>query len=88
MSKLTRTDDPSFKTLIEAECYIDKTVYLDKLTQRKAKFYFLSSPQRFGQTLLVDTLEELFKHGGRKTLFVNTKIYRQRPGRWSHYPTI
>jgi len=46
--------------------YIDKTEVIHRLVTT-GKYYFLSRPRRFGKSLLVDTLEELFK--GSKELF-------------------
>jgi hypothetical protein len=52
--------------------YIDKTEYIYNLVTR-GKPYFLSRPRRFGKSLLVSTLDELFK--GNKGLFKDTYIY-------------
>ncbi|RMH58655.1 MAG: AAA family ATPase [Candidatus Hydrogenedentota bacterium] len=46
--------------------YVDKTEYLHKLLV-EGKAYFLSRPRRFGKSLLISTLENLFL--GRKELF-------------------
>ena len=40
--------------------YVDKTGYLRKLLD-EGKHYFLSRPRRFGKSLLVDTISELFE---------------------------
>ena len=42
--------------------YVDKTGYLRKLLD-EGKHYFLSRPRRFGKSLLVDTISELFEGG-------------------------
>jgi len=52
--------------------YIDKTQAIHQLV-KTGKYYFLSRPRRFGKSLLVDTIEELFK--GRKELFEGLWIY-------------
>lgn len=39
--------------------YIDKTSYVQMLAE-SGKYYFLSRPRRFGKSLLVDTLHQLF----------------------------
>lgn len=84
---LPEIDNPSFRTLIEKKCYVDKTEYLNKLASRKTKNYFLSRPRRFGKTLLVDTMEEFFR--GEKELFKDTEFSRRRPSfTWTKYPTI
>jgi len=52
--------------------YIDKTRYIHKLVT-EGKSYFLSRPRRFGKSLLLSTIEELFK--GNKKLFERLYIY-------------
>src|SRR5690606_21985471 len=52
--------------------YVDKTEIIHRLVTT-GQYYFLSRPRRFGKSLLVDTLEELFK--GSKTLFEGLWIY-------------
>ena len=43
--------------------YVDKTGHVLRLV-RGGKYYFLSRPRRFGKSLLVDTLKELFEGNG------------------------
>ena len=43
--------------------YVDKTAYVLRLA-REGKYHFLSRPRRFGKSLLVDTLKELFEGNG------------------------
>lgn len=52
--------------------YIDKTEIIHRLI-KTGQYYFLSRPRRFGKSLLVDTIEELFK--GSKELFEGLSIY-------------
>ncbi|MBN1971343.1 MAG: ATP-binding protein [Candidatus Delongbacteria bacterium] len=52
--------------------YIDRTEIIFKLIN-SGKFYFLSRPRRFGKSLLVSTMNELFS--GNKDLFEDTWIY-------------
>ncbi|UAY55489.1 ATP-binding protein [Arachidicoccus terrestris] len=52
--------------------YIDKTEIIHHLVE-SGKYYFLSRPRRFGKSLLIDTIEELFR--GSKTLFEGLWIY-------------
>ena len=52
--------------------YVDKTEHLLRLVQ-EGKYYFLSRPRRFGKSLLVDTLNELF--GGDGELFRGLAIH-------------
>ena len=43
--------------------YVDKTSHVLRLVG-EGTHYFLSRPRRFGKSLLVDTLKELFKGNG------------------------
>ena len=64
--------------------YVDKTKKIYKLITT-GKYYFLSRPRRFGKSLLVNTMEELFS--GNKELFEDTWIYNK----WNFedkYPVI
>ncbi len=57
-----------FQTIRESEyIYVDKTKYIYELCSRKGIPYFLSRPRRFGKSLLLDTIAELF--AGNKSLF-------------------
>lgn len=47
--------------------YVDKTEDIYNLFARGGKYYFLSRPRRFGKSLMVSTLEEIFS--GNKELF-------------------
>ncbi len=42
--------------------YVDKTPHIERLVE-SGSTYFLSRPRRFGKSLLVDTLKELFEGG-------------------------
>jgi hypothetical protein len=74
-----------FKELIEGNyIYVDKTEYIYKLIN-SGKYYFLSRPRRFGKSLLISTLEYLFK--GEKELFKG--LYIQDKFNWEEvYPVI
>ena len=62
-----------FSTLIENNyIYVDKTKFIYELYRPGGK-YFLSRPRRFGKSLLLDTMVELFK--GNKSLFEGLYIY-------------
>ncbi len=52
--------------------YVDKTPHIKTLVDR-GKYYFLSRPRRFGKTLLVDTMQELFE--GNEQLFRGLHIH-------------
>ncbi len=63
----------SYRDLRKSNCiYVDKTEHIYKLCT-EGKMYFLSRPRRFGKSLLLSTLEELFR--GRENLFENTWIH-------------
>ena len=71
--------------LLENNCvYIDKTEYAYNLTRQSGAF-FLSRPRRFGKSLFVDTLKEIFE--GNQKLFEG--LYIQDKWDWSKkYPVI
>ena len=52
--------------------YVDKTEIIYKLID-DGKYYFLSRPRRFGKSLLVDTIKELFS--ANKALFEECWVY-------------
>ncbi|RLD60217.1 MAG: hypothetical protein DRI95_15920, partial [Bacteroidetes bacterium] len=52
--------------------YIDKTEIAYQLINR-GEYYFLSRPRRFGKSLFIDTLSDLFK--GKKKLFEGLAVY-------------
>ena len=54
--------------------YVDKTPVLRQLVET-GKYYFLSRPRRFGKSLLVSTLSELFQ--GNQALFEGLWIHDQ-----------
>ena len=63
----------TFRELREDGCYyVDKTHYIRPLIDG-AKHYFLSRPRRFGKSLFLDTLKELFE--GSAELFEGLAIH-------------
>lgn len=58
--------------------YVDKTDLALKLIE-EGKYYFLSRPRRFGKSLFLDTLKELFE--SHRTLF--TGLYIEQHWDWS-----
>ncbi len=63
----------SFRTLQTENCvYVDKTEHVYRLAT-EGSMYFLSRPRRFGKSLLLSTLHELFL--GSQDLFKDTWIY-------------
>ena len=64
--------------------YVDKTAYIQRLMD-EGKHYFLSRPRRFGKSLFLDTLKELFE--GNESLFEGLHIHDRWD--WSvRYPVI
>lgn len=64
--------------------YVDKTPLVLQLIAQ-GSHYFLSRPRRFGKSLLVDTLKELFE--GHKALFEG--LYAEQHWDWSiQYPVL
>ncbi len=58
----------SFKTIRNDDfLYIDKTKFIYELVKQPRGAYFLARPRRFGKSIFVSTLEELFK--GNRDLF-------------------
>ena len=63
----------NFRTLRESGCYyVDKTPLIHQLVSQ-GRYYFLSRPRRFGKSLLLDTLHELF--AGSESLFQGLHIH-------------
>ena len=88
MSTLARKTLPigiqSFAKIREGHYYVDKTSFAQRLIER-GKYYFLSRPRRFGKTLFLDTLKELFE--GNQALFTGLAIHDQWD--WSQrFPVI
>ncbi|MBA3954227.1 ATP-binding protein [Candidatus Dependentiae bacterium] len=84
--KYLPTDVSSFKVMrTQNYLYVDKTKDIYDLFSGGSRYYFLSRPRRFGKSLLVSTLKELFS--GNKELFnglwISTSNYD-----WQKYPVI
>ena len=63
----------TFRELRERDCYyVDKTAYMAWLAD-EGKHYFLSRPRRFGKSLFLDTLKELFE--GNEPLFEGLAVH-------------
>ena len=75
----------TFGKLREEDCYyVDKTAYIRRLLD-SGSHYFLSRPRRFGKSLFLDTLKELFE--GNETLFEGLHIHGHRD--WSaRHPVV
>lgn len=75
-----------FPTIISSgSIYIDKTKFIEPLLLNTAKpSFFLSRPRRFGKSMFVSTLEQVFL--GKKDLFKGLYIYDKIE--WETYPVI
>ena len=75
----------TFSDLITQDyLYIDKTKEIYNLFAQGGKYYFLSRPRRFGKSLLISTLKEIFS--GNKELFKGLWIYDKI--QWQSFPVI
>jgi len=74
----------TFREIINSNyLYVDKTEYIYNLIN-EGKYYFISRPRRFGKSLLISTLKEIFS--GNKELFKDLWIYYKI--KWEEYPVI
>jgi hypothetical protein len=75
----------TFSELIQKNyVYVDKTAMIYNLISKK-KYYFFARPRRFGKSLLISTLEEIFN--GTKALFAGLAI-GSLPYDWQTHPVI
>lgn len=75
----------SFSKLIEGNfLYVDKTEEIHRLITSSEGYYFLSRPRRFGKSLTVSVLKEIFS--GNKDLFKGLWIYDKIE--WVPHPVI
>jgi hypothetical protein len=75
-----------FSTMITGNyLYVDKTRHIYNLYATGDRFHFLSRPRRFGKSLFVSTLKELFS--GNRELFKELWIYHS-PYNWQPYKVI
>ena len=75
----------TFREIRESNCYyVDKTGYAVRLAE-EGKHFFLSRPRRFGKSLFLDTLQDLF--AGRQELFEGLEAHHRWD--WSvSYPVV
>jgi len=66
------------------QIYVDKTPFIYQILQSQQVFFFLARPRRFGKSLLINTLKELFL--GKKELFEGLYIYDKIE--WEKYPVL
>ena len=57
----------------EGYYYVDKTAYALRIARSTGAHYFLSRPRRFGKSLFVDTLKELYE--GSEPLFRGLAVH-------------
>jgi hypothetical protein len=75
----------TFRKLIDGNyLYVDKTEHIYKLLVH-GSVYFLSRPRRFGKSLLISTLNEIFD--GEKELFKGLWIYNADLA-WKKHPVV
>ena len=72
------------KFISENYLYIDKTKGIYQLLSEGNEYYFLSRPRRFGKSLLVSILKEIFS--GNKELFKGLWIYDKLD--WQPHPVV
>ena len=65
--------------------YVDKTAYLHRLLTSGCSCVFLARPRRFGKSLMITTLKEIFN--GRKDLFEGLAI-AQTDWEWKRHPVL
>ncbi|CAI8014649.1 Uncharacterized protein in vnfD 5'region [Geodia barretti] len=76
--------DPVRRMREENRYYVDKTAFCWRLVEEGDR-YFLSRPRRFGKSLFLDTLKELFE--GNEPLFRG--LYVHDKWKWSvRYPVV
>ncbi len=64
--------------------YVDKTMFIHRLFKERKSFIFLSRPRRFGKSLFLNTLKEVFLGNKQhfQGLFIENKI------EWKKHPVI
>ena len=76
----------TFRDLISGGyLYVDKTPWLYQLIRYPKGVYFLSRPRRFGKSLLISTLTEIFN--GNRDLFQGLWLH-QSDYQWQQHPVI
>jgi Predicted AAA-ATPase/PD-(D/E)XK nuclease superfamily len=84
--KSITTSNYTFEDVITGgDLYVDKTDFFHQLVSINKGIFFLSRPRRFGKSLSVSILKNIFK--GNKELFKGLKIY-DMPYDWKDYPVI
>jgi len=84
MKKLPVSHQTFSEIMEENYLYVDKTGDIYNLLNSSGKYFFISRPRRFGKSLTVSTLKEIFS--GNKELFKGLYIYDKIE--WNKYPVI
>lgn len=86
MSKPLPTTTSSFRKIINGKyLYVDKTEQIYQIAENATGAWFLSRPRRFGKSLFISTLEELFR--GHRELFHGLWIDKS-DYTWETHPVI
>ena len=86
MSKPIQASSYTFPDIIESDfLYVDKTQKLYELIRHNKGLYFMARPRRFGKSLTISTLYEIFS--GNRELFQGLWI-DQSDYEWQSYPII
>ena len=82
------TASSDFKEIVENDyLYVDKTAYLyDLVSNRVDARYFIARPRRFGKSLMLSTLEQIF--AGKEKLFAEFEIARKGYDFGDTYPIV
>jgi hypothetical protein len=76
----------TFRDIVQNDyLYVDKTEKIFDLVNNPKGVYFLSRPRRFGKSLLISTLNEIFE--GNKDLFKGLWIY-EADYAWEKHPIV
>jgi len=76
----------TFRDIIAGDyLYVDKTKWIYKLIRYPKGAYFLARPRRFGKSLLISTLDEIFQDN--RELFKGLWLYNS-PYQWAQHPVI
>jgi hypothetical protein len=76
----------TFRDIVQNDyLYVDKTEKIFDLVKNPKGVYFLARPRRFGKSLLISILNEIFE--GEKELFKYLWIYRSDYA-WEKYPIV
>lgn len=86
MAKPVQASTFTFRDIIESDfLYVDKTRYLYELVRYGKGIYFIARPRRFGKSLMVSTLAEIFQ--GNRELFQGLWI-DQSDYEWQPHPVL